>query len=154
MKQALAVLLMLSLAGAVSADISSYLSGGRAHFIIDARNPSAGTAQVSATAGSDVTGTQSQSITLAPYEQRRMVFDFDVTSPATFEVSVKSGNEPIAYKAVSFSPERAAQEEGIDPISFFAMVALLLVALVFLVPFLAKGKLPFGIRKVEFQRRL
>lgn len=82
------------------------------------------------------------------------MFDFDVSSPAAFEVSVKSGNEPIAYKAVSYSPERTVQEEGIDPISFFAMVALLLVALVFLVPFLVKGKLPFGLRNVEFRRRL
>lgn len=154
MKSAVSLLLMLSLAAAVSADISSYLSGGRAHFIIDARNPSGGAAQVTATAGSDATGTQSRSITLAPYEQRRIVFDFDIASPATFEVSVTSGNEPVAYKAVSFSPERTVQEEGIDPISFFAMVALLLVALVFLVPFLVKGKLPFGLRKVEFQRRL
>lgn len=39
MKSAIALLLMLSLAAAVSADISSYFSGGRAHFIIDARNP-------------------------------------------------------------------------------------------------------------------
>lgn len=149
MKSAFALLLMLSAAAALSADISHYVRDSTAHFIIDVKNPSPEPGEVSITAGSPQTGSQGQIVSLAPYEQKRVVFDFEVGGQATFEVSVKSGRETVAYRAVQVSPQRPVREQGVDIVSYAAMLALLLAALVFLVPFFRKGKVPFGFKRWE-----